>query len=49
MTMQEAREILDSTIPEPCNNMVDLGHLSIAVAWDTIKRELDNMAPQSGR
>ncbi len=40
MMLKEAIEKLDASIPEPQNKMVDPEHLTIAVAWDTIKKAL---------
>lgn len=41
MELKEAREVLDGVIPPPNNKMVDLEHLNIAIAWATVKSELD--------
>lgn len=40
MKVDEAIKILDGVIPPPRNKMVDLEHLSIAQAWETVKKEL---------
>lgn len=40
MTLKEAAEILDQNIPSPTNAMVDIEHLSIAIAWKTIKNHI---------
>lgn len=40
MTLNEAIKTLDETIPPPTNKMVDRAHLNIAIAWQTIKEEL---------
>lgn len=41
MTLQEAIKTLDEVIPHPLNKMVDIEHLPIAIAWQTIKEELE--------
>lgn len=43
MTIQEAKNTLDSVIPTPDNKMVDGEHLQIAVAWQEIKKTLANL------
>ena len=40
MTLQEAKNTLDSVMPAPGNKMVDSEHLQIAVAWQEIKKTL---------
>lgn len=40
MTLQEAKNTLDSVIPTPGNRMVDGEHLQIAAAWQEVKRTL---------
>ena len=40
MNISEAIKTLDEVIPDPNNKMVDLDHLSIAIAWKTVKEEL---------
>lgn len=40
MTIEEAIKTLDGVIPSPQNKMVDLEHLPIAQAWETVKKEL---------
>ena len=37
MKMQDAVKTLDEVIPPPDNNMVDLAHLNIAIAWKEIR------------
>ena len=41
MTLNEAIKTLDEVIPPPQNKMVDMAHLNIAIAWQTIKAELE--------
>jgi len=41
MTLKEAKKILDECIPHPNNKMVDFEHLTIAVAWQKVKEELE--------
>ena len=43
MTLQEAKNTLDSVIPAPGNKMVDSEHLQIAVAWQEIKKTLTRL------
>ena len=40
MNLQQAITVLDSTIPPSNNKMVDMEHLPIAQAWETIKAAL---------
>ena len=40
MNIVEAIKTLDEVIPDPNNRMVDLNHLPIAIAWKTVKEEL---------
>ena len=40
MTIQEAKNTLDSVIPAPGNKMVDGEHLQIAAAWQEVKKTL---------
>ena len=40
MTLQEAKNTLDSVIPALGNRMIDGEHLQIAVAWQEVKRTL---------
>lgn len=40
MNISDAIKTLDEVIPEPENKMVDYEHLSIAIAWKTVKEEL---------
>lgn len=40
MTLKDAIRIMDDNIPPSNNKMVDFEHFPIAVAWETIKREL---------
>ena len=44
MTLQEAIKTLDEVIPHPNNKMVDLEHLPIAIAWQTIKENIKKAA-----
>lgn len=37
MNLKEAMDILDSTIPHPQSQMVDMTHLPIAQAWQKVK------------
>ena len=43
MTLQEAKNTLDSVMPAPGNKMVDSEHLQIAVAWQEIKKTLTRL------
>ena len=40
MNLKQAITVLDSTIPPSNNKMVDMEHLPIAQAWETIKESL---------
>lgn len=40
MTLDEAVKTLDEVIPHPSNDMVDMEHLSIAIAWKTVKEAI---------
>ena len=40
MKLEEAIKTLNDVIPPPNNPMVDLDHLAIAIAWETIKQNL---------
>lgn len=37
MNLKEAMDLLDSTIPHPQSQMVDMTHLPIAQAWQKVK------------
>jgi hypothetical protein len=37
MELKKAMQILDGYIPHPDSQMVDMQHLNIAIAWQTIK------------
>lgn len=41
MNKEEAIKVLDGVIPSPDNKMVDAAHLNIALAWQTLKPELE--------
>lgn len=40
MIISEAIKTLDEVIPDPNDQMVDLNHIFIAIAWKTVKEEL---------
>lgn len=40
MNIGEAIKTLDEVIPDPNDKTVDLNHLPIAIAWKTVKEEL---------
>lgn len=40
MEIADAIKSLDDNIPPPGNRMVDRAHMGIAIAWETIKKEL---------
>lgn len=40
MKIGKAIQTLDEVIPDSDNKMVDLDHLPIAIAWKTVKDEL---------
>lgn len=48
MTLKEAVDTLDGVIPAPDNKMVDLDHLSIAIAWQCIKAALPPIQDDGG-
>lgn len=41
MTLNDAVKVLDASIPEPSNKMVDRAHLDITVAWRTVKEYIE--------
>lgn len=49
MKIDEAIKILDEVIPPPNNKMVDIPHLSIAVAFATIKEHVKSIAAEPVR
>ena len=43
MKIDEAIKTLDGVIPSSDNKMVDLEHLPIAIAWKTVKTEIERL------
>lgn len=43
MSINDAIKTLDEVIHDPNNKMVDLDHLPIAIAWKTVKEELQRL------
>lgn len=49
MTIEEAIKKLDENIPPHDSKMVDLEHFPIAVAWETVKEELEQTRKETAK